>query len=113
MLLAAGAVAYLGPFTIPYREAALAEWAALCAGAGAVTSGEGFCLHRALGDPVEMRANTIAGLPADAFSSDNAVMAARGRRWPLFIDPQAQATQWVRNMEAAPCLLYTSPSPRD
>lgn len=26
-------------------------------------------------------------------------MVTRGRRWPLMIDPQAQANQWIRNME--------------
>ena len=42
---------------------------------------------------------SVSGLPQDLFSIDNGVMVSKARRWPLFIDPQAQANRWIKNME--------------
>lgn len=39
------------------------------------------------------------GLPPDAFSIDNAIIVTHAQHWPLFIDPQAQASKWVRASE--------------
>lgn len=41
----------------------------------------------------------LAGLPADGFSIDNAIILSKSRRWPLMIDPQGQANKWIKNME--------------
>ena len=51
-------------------------------------------------DPVEIRAWNNDGLPRDNFSTENAILVMRGRRWPLMIDPQDQANRWIRNKEA-------------
>ena len=37
-------------------------------------------------------------MPNDSFSVENAIINDKTRRWPLFIDPQAQANKWVRSM---------------
>jgi dynein heavy chain len=34
------------------------------------------------------------------FSSENAVLVKHCTKWPLLIDPQRQATQWIRTKEA-------------
>lgn len=41
----------------------------------------------------------MKGLPTDKFSVDNGVMAKKGDRWPLMIDPQSQGLDWTQNME--------------
>jgi dynein heavy chain len=41
-----------------------------------------------LADPATVQDWNMQGLPADAFSTANGVMVARGKRWPLLIDPQ-------------------------
>ena len=35
----------------------------------------------------------------DDFSTENGVISTRGRRWSLMIDPQGQASKWIRYME--------------
>jgi dynein heavy chain len=42
----------------------------------------------------------LAGLPTDDVSIDNGVLVTRCKRWPLMIDPQGQATAWLRALEA-------------
>jgi dynein heavy chain len=38
-------------------------------------------------------------LPNDDFSIDNAIIMKNSSRWPLMIDPQIQANNWVKIME--------------
>ncbi len=37
---------------------------------------------------LQVRAWTIAGLPSDTVSVENAIIISKARRWPLMIDPQ-------------------------
>lgn len=39
------------------------------------------------------------GLPVDTYSIENGIIATKSRRWPLMIDPQAQANKWIKNFE--------------
>ena len=39
------------------------------------------------------------GLPVDTFSVDNGIIVDNTSRWPLCIDPQAQANKWIKNLE--------------
>ena len=50
---------------------------------------------------VSWRACGLVGLPNDAQSADNAHIVFASRRWPLFIDPQRQARNWVIGIESA------------
>ncbi|CAG9464833.1 unnamed protein product [Pedinophyceae sp. YPF-701] len=100
VLLSAGQIAYLGPFTYPYRSAALQEWTKAC-NEYAVPCSDHFTLLNCLGDQVKIRQWNIQGLPRDDFSSENAIKLDQGRRWPLCIDPQGLANRWIRNMEEA------------
>ncbi|XP_039301684.1 dynein heavy chain 7, axonemal-like [Solenopsis invicta] len=98
VLIASGVVAYLGPFTMPFRVQQISEWVQLCSNRQVICSHD-FHLRDVLGDPVLIRSWNIAGLPADAFSIDNGIIVINARRWPLMIDPQGQANKWIRNME--------------
>ena len=53
-----------------------------------------------MSDNVQVRNWTLCKLPNDAFSIENAIILANSSRWPLLIDPQGQANQWIRNMES-------------
>ncbi|XP_052285538.1 dynein axonemal heavy chain 12-like isoform X2 [Dreissena polymorpha] len=98
VLISAGVIAYLGPFTSAFRDRATHEWVEKCLAAKIPCSKE-FSLSKCLGEPIKIQAWNIFGLPRDAFSIDNGVIVANSRRWPLMIDPQGQANKWVKNME--------------
>ncbi|XP_071960977.1 dynein axonemal heavy chain 3-like [Antedon mediterranea] len=98
VLLSAGVVAYLGPFTLSFRQECLKEWYEMCQDKSIPVSSV-FSLSTTLGDPVKIRDWQLAGLPVDNFSVDNALIVTNANRWPLMIDPQGQANKWVKNME--------------
>jgi dynein heavy chain len=52
-----------------------------------------------MANPTVVRDWNIQGLPNDGFSTENGVIATRGNRWPLMVDPQCQAIKWIKNME--------------
>jgi dynein heavy chain, axonemal len=97
MCLAAGCLAYLGPFTSQFRARILSQWVSVCKD-NQLPCGANFSLLSALAIPVTVRQWIMDGLPADDFSCENGLMTTMGRRWPLMIDPQGQANKWIRNM---------------
>ncbi|KAJ3049383.1 Dynein heavy chain 7, axonemal [Rhizophlyctis rosea] len=100
VLISAAVIAYLGAFTSSYRQMCLSEWNQKCVSMK-IPCSPTFSLISTLGDPIQLRAWNLAGLPNDLFSSDNGIISTKARRWPLFIDPQGQANKWVKNLEKA------------
>ncbi|XP_040909250.1 dynein heavy chain 12, axonemal [Toxotes jaculatrix] len=98
VLISAGVIAYLGAFTVGFRQDCTKLWTTLCQSKN-IPSSDDFSLSKTLGDPIKIRAWNIAGLPSDSFSIDNGVIVSNSRRWPLMIDPQGQANKWVKNSE--------------
>uniref|UniRef100_A0AAR2LEL7 Dynein, axonemal, heavy chain 1 n=1 Tax=Pygocentrus nattereri TaxID=42514 RepID=A0AAR2LEL7_PYGNA len=100
VLMSAGYVAYLGPFTVSRHMACVRVFFCVC-----------MCMckpvpHTAepnliniLGDKVKIRSWQISGLPKDNLSVENGVISQYSQRWSLFIDPQGQANKWIKNME--------------
>lgn len=72
-MIASGVIAYLGPFTTPYRIKQINEWIELCSKLGIVCTKD-FQLRDILGEPVLIRSWNIFGLPTDAFSVDNGII---------------------------------------
>ncbi|VVC38387.1 Dynein heavy chain, domain-2,Dynein heavy chain domain,Dynein heavy chain, P-loop containing D4 domain,P- [Cinara cedri] len=99
ILLSSGIIAYLGPFTMDFRNKQIKQWADDIMNNNLV-SAKNFQLSTVLGNPVDIRAWNIAGLPTDLFSTDNGIIVVNSRRSPLMIDPQSQANKWIKNMEA-------------
>uniref|UniRef100_A0A7S2P1M5 Uncharacterized protein n=1 Tax=Leptocylindrus danicus TaxID=163516 RepID=A0A7S2P1M5_9STRA len=100
ILLCSGMIAYLGSFTSSYRANAINSWSSLLQSKG-ITCSNDFSLSDTLGNQVVIRDWTINKLPNDLFSIDNAIMLNQSELWPLMIDPQLQATRWVKNIESA------------
>uniref|UniRef100_A0A8C5T8B7 Dynein axonemal heavy chain 1 n=1 Tax=Malurus cyaneus samueli TaxID=2593467 RepID=A0A8C5T8B7_9PASS len=112
VLVAAGFVAYLGPFTGDYRQALSTEWMKDLSENNIPHSKEA-TLISTLGDPVEIRSWQIAGLPNDALSVENGVITRYSLRWNHYIDPQGQANKWIKNLERENSLEVAKLSDRD
>ena len=89
-------MAYLGPFTLDYREEMVKKWHKRVKALKIPVIDSEFSLERTLADPVKIREWEMAGLPADQLSKDNGIMMFNCHRWPLIIDPQNQANKWLK-----------------
>jgi dynein heavy chain len=98
VMVASGAVSYLGAFTGEYRTKLIHEWQEKLSEHN-VPHNRSATLISTLGDPISIRRWQIAGLPKDTLSVENGVIVKFSRRWPLFIDPQGQANKWIKNLE--------------
>ncbi|XP_032892704.1 dynein heavy chain 1, axonemal [Amblyraja radiata] len=112
VLISGGFVAYLGPFTGEYRAAMNDEWLHKLLTLGVPHTKE-CSLTSTLGEPVNIRSWQISGLPKDALSVENGIIAQYTQRWPLFIDPQGQANKWIKNLERDQGLDIFKMSDRD
>eukprot|EP01022_Parablepharisma_sp_SALTPOND_P028312 TRINITY_DN70784_c2_g1_i1.p1 TRINITY_DN70784_c2_g1~~TRINITY_DN70784_c2_g1_i1.p1 ORF type:complete len:4393 (-),score=612.94 TRINITY_DN70784_c2_g1_i1:3426-16604(-) len=98
VLVSSGIIAYLGVFPANYRESCTESWRELLAKFD-IPKSSNFSLFNALCDPVEKLIWQKQKLPTDAISTDNAIIMDKSTRWPLFIDPQRQAVNWIKNKE--------------
>lgn len=73
MLICSGVVAYLGAFTLQFREQQIVSWVKRLLDLQ-MTCSEDFTLTTVLGEAVEIRQWNICGLPSDTFSVDNAII---------------------------------------
>ncbi|XP_038624757.1 dynein heavy chain 2, axonemal [Tachyglossus aculeatus] len=99
-LLAAAFLSYLGPFLSNYRDEIVSQIWVKKIRELHVPCSPRFTFDSFLSNPTKVRDWNIQGLPSDAFSTENGIIATRGNRWPLMIDPQGQALKWIKNMEA-------------
>jgi dynein heavy chain, axonemal len=95
LLVAAGQIAYCGPFTSNYRQDLLETWGKEL-GARSIVHSPQFSIFHTLQDAVATREWVLNGLPTDTLSIENALFAQHARRWPLLIDPQTQGNRWIR-----------------
>merc|ERR550534_2320171 len=58
-----------------------------------------FKLEQLLTDEVEVSRWNSEGLPPDELSVQNGILTMRASRFPLCIDPQQQALNWVKKKE--------------
>ncbi|EFC47930.1 hypothetical protein NAEGRDRAFT_78559 [Naegleria gruberi] len=112
MIVNAGTVAYLGAFTKPFRERLIAEWRNELS-RHVIPYTENTDVYTSLGDPITIRIWNQFGLPSDNLSIENAIIMNNSRRWPLMIDPQLQASQWIKNMEKDKSLKVLSATKKD
>ncbi|CAM9544257.1 unnamed protein product [Chrysoparadoxa australica] len=100
-LVSAGMVAYSGPFTPDFRQRIVKDWQERLK-ALEIPHSQGCDVRGTLADPVQIRIWTIAGLPSDPHSVENGIIMSKARRYPLLIDPQAQANRYIKNMGRDP-----------
>lgn len=72
-MLSSGIIAYLGPYTMYFRNKQIKQWIQEMINNDLVCA-ENFQLSTVLGNPVYIRAWNLAGLPTDSFSIDNGII---------------------------------------
>jgi dynein heavy chain len=98
-LLAAAFMSYAGSFNTVYRKILVQDHWLSHIRTLEIPFSPDFSFDSFSGKPTEIRDWNIQGLPSDAFSTENGIIVTRGRRWPLMIDPQGQANNWIKTLE--------------
>ena len=98
ILVSSGIMAYLSPLTAYYRQKTVSDWHKLVKKLK-IPCSEVFDFVVVLGDDVKIQNWYISGLPRDAFSTENGMIQDNSKKWSLFIDPQYQASNWIKKME--------------
>ncbi|KAF3425259.1 hypothetical protein E2986_13407 [Frieseomelitta varia] len=98
-LLSAGFLAYCGPFTYEYRNRMLYDdwWNSMVQKGIPFT--DTFRIQTELSNDVEISTWTSEGLPPDELSVQNGILTTRASRFPVCIDPQQQALNWIKRRE--------------
>ncbi|KAK9884326.1 hypothetical protein WA026_005276 [Henosepilachna vigintioctopunctata] len=98
ILLSCGIIAYLSPFDAQFRQRAISSWHSYVKYLS-IPCAEIFDLATVLGSDVTIQEWNIFGLPRDSFSVENGIIQDTSNRYSLFIDPQSQASSWIKKME--------------
>ncbi|KAL0226771.1 hypothetical protein P9112_014095 [Eukaryota sp. TZLM1-RC] len=97
-VIASAFLAYGGVFTSELRAELLDSWVTRVS--QSIPTKEPFTsLIDYLGKATDLRSWSIQGLPSDQFSQENGILVTQSSRWPLMIDPQGQANQWIKQLE--------------
>lgn len=72
-MVSSGIIAYLGPFTMQFRAEQIEKWITQVRALNIICHDD-FSLTSVLGEPVEIRAWNIFGLPTDSFSVENGII---------------------------------------
>jgi dynein heavy chain, axonemal len=100
-ILSAGIISYLGAFPMVFRDETITHWKQQLQ-KYQITFNQNYRFQEVLCDPITIGQWTNKNkLPNDSFSIDNAIIMTNSSRFPLFIDPQNQANQWIRNFEGS------------
>ncbi|XP_030371764.1 dynein heavy chain 10, axonemal [Scaptodrosophila lebanonensis] len=98
-LICASFLAYTGAFTWEFRKAMVFDdWLEDICSLG-IPVKLPFKIDQNLTTDVEISQWSSEGLPPDELSVQNGILTMRASRFPLCIDPQLQALQWIRKKE--------------
>lgn len=98
VIISSGVIAYLGVFTVEYRKEAIEGWLKLCKDFE-INATQDFKIRDVLGVGTTIQQWNIQGLPQEDFAIENAIIIDNSARWPLMIDPQMQAYNWIKGKE--------------
>eukprot|EP01083_Nonionella_stella_P111300 326422_1 len=99
VVLSSGAIAYVGAFTSEYRLELFDEWRKEMVRLN-LRHTESCDVVSTLGKQTRIRGWNICGLPTDTLSIENGIILDVAQRWPLMIDPQNQASRFIKSLAA-------------
>eukprot|EP00992_Anisonema_acinus_P002258 TRINITY_DN10608_c1_g1_i2.p1 TRINITY_DN10608_c1_g1~~TRINITY_DN10608_c1_g1_i2.p1 ORF type:complete len:2266 (+),score=796.72 TRINITY_DN10608_c1_g1_i2:1-6798(+) len=91
-------LSYLGAFTFVFRDSIMRDLWIKDVQEKEIPLSDNFQVETLLSDEVEIAKWTSDGLPSDELSVQNGILTTRASRFPLCIDPQMQAVQWIKKM---------------
>lgn len=98
-LLSAAYLAYCGPFTYEYRRDMIyIDWYNDIKSKG-IPQSEIYRIEGQLSTDVEISKWNSESLPGDELSVQNGILTLKSSRFPLCIDPQMQAINWIKKKE--------------
>ena len=94
-------VSYCGPFNQQYRKKILYEYfyKECVSDAFNISVTENLDVNKFLCDDSTIAEWNSQTLPKDELSVQNGILVTSATRWPLIIDPQGQAAQWLKHRE--------------
>uniref|UniRef100_A0A670KBP0 Dynein axonemal heavy chain 10 n=1 Tax=Podarcis muralis TaxID=64176 RepID=A0A670KBP0_PODMU len=98
-LLCAAFLSYEGAFTWEFRDEMIKEVWQSDIHERDIPLSKPFRLENLLTDDVEISRWGSQGLPPDELSVQNGILTTRASRFPLCIDPQQQALNWIKRKE--------------
>uniref|UniRef100_F1RFM8 Dynein axonemal heavy chain 10 n=1 Tax=Sus scrofa TaxID=9823 RepID=F1RFM8_PIG len=98
-LLCAAFLSYEGAFTWEFRDEMVHQVWQSDILERAIPLSQPFRLESLLTDDVEISRWGSQGLPPDELSVQNGILTTRASRFPLCIDPQQQALNWIKRKE--------------
>uniref|UniRef100_A0A8D9AKK0 Dynein heavy chain 10, axonemal n=1 Tax=Cacopsylla melanoneura TaxID=428564 RepID=A0A8D9AKK0_9HEMI len=107
-LLSAGFLCYGPVFSLEFRHRMMYEdWQSHIVKLS-IPIGSNFRVEQELSNEVTIIKWNSRGLPQDELSIQNGILVSRGRLCPLCIDPQNQASSWIKQKENGLQILYFS-----
>ena len=97
VFLATCCVAYYGPYTGQFRDKFLTKISAKLEELQ-IQFQSNFSLQDVLGDNLEIADWINYGLPKDNVSINSALLVSKSLQNPMMVDPQLQASKWLKNM---------------
>jgi len=99
-LLSSSFLSYAGAFTTDYRQKLVYDTFLSDIRERDIPVTDPFKLEELLTNEATIQGWVAKGLPADEHSVQNGVLTTLGSRFPLCIDPQQQAVNWIKNTYA-------------
>jgi len=106
VIISSGMIAYLRAFPESYRNSFVKTWNDRLVVFG-ISKSDTFSLFDTLYDSMQLFIWKKQKLPTDNKSIENAIMMDNSDRWPLFIDPQMQAVNWIKTREKVEVIKST------
>ncbi|KAK2587900.1 hypothetical protein KPH14_003996 [Odynerus spinipes] len=98
-LLSSGFLAYCGPFSYEFRNEMIYDNWTKSVIEKKIPLSQPFKIEAQLSDDLEISEWTSEGLPPDELSVQNGILTMKASKFPLCIDPQQQALEWIKKKE--------------
>jgi len=98
-LLGSAFLSYCGPFSYEFRKRMIYQKWKDDIIAKCINVSENFTVAGLLADELTISKWNLEGLPDDELSVQNGILTVNASRWPLCVDPEMQAINWIKKKE--------------